>query len=259
MALRLALPLAGLLLLRQPAAAFRLIDRRDPTLAPSDSYIAAVGQTIFSDGGAEGGCCPTVPGGGADLGSSEGGGSCPGAEPLGALPPCKGSVEQAINATKMGNIANMESMMAAAAAKGAHIIVFSEGALGIADAKYKEGGKTVDDGGGVAAGGLAEPIPDPLASPTPLTPCDFTGEEAAAAPALVAASCAARRHKITVVYDTGDAVKCAPADPYNASEYCYQCPPEGSESPLPSIHPLEPARKRKVDRQTLARSQLLVN
>ena len=42
--------------------------------------------------------------------------------------------------------------------------------LGIADAKYRVGGKAVDDGGGVAAGGLAEPIPEPLNSPTPLTP-----------------------------------------------------------------------------------------
>jgi hypothetical protein len=55
-------------------------------------------------------------------------------------------------------MANFERMMAAAAAKGAQIIVFSEGALGIADGKYKAGGRLVDDGGGVA-GGTTSPRP----------------------------------------------------------------------------------------------------
>jgi hypothetical protein len=80
----------------------------------------------------------------------------------------------------------------------------------------------VDDGGGVAGGLLAEPLPEPLGAVGPIVPCDWTGAEAAAAPALVAISCAAKKHKIHVVYDTGDAVKCAPKDPYNSSEYCYQ-------------------------------------
>lgn len=197
-------------------SAFRLVDNRDPDLA--DSYIAAVGQTIFSDGGAGegGGCCP-----------SQTTGACPGAEPLGKLPPCNGTLAQAMNETKMGNLANFERMMEAAAAKGAQIIVFSEGALGIADGKYKSGGKMVDDGGGVAGGVLAEPIPEPIGSANPIVPCDFKGAAATAAPALVALSCAAKKYKIHVVYDTGDAVKCAPKDPYNSSEYCYQCPPEG--------------------------------
>eukprot|EP01052_Picozoa_sp_SAG31_P020821 SAG31_NODE_1582_length_7828_cov_9.088110_6_plen_460_part_00 len=132
-----------------------------------------------------------------------------------------------MNATKMGNVAKFERMMGAAAARGAQIIVFSEGALGIADGKYRSGGRMVDDGGGVAGGLLAEPIPEPLGAASPIVPCDFTGAEAAAAPALVSASCAAKKHKIHVVYDTGDAVKCSPKDPYNSSEYCYQCPPEG--------------------------------
>jgi hypothetical protein len=81
--------------------------------------------------------------------------------------------------------------------------------------------------GGCATGDLAEPLPEPLGAASPIVPCHFTGAEAAAAPALVAASCAARKHRITVVYDTGDAVKCAPQDPYNVSEYCHQCPLEG--------------------------------
>ena len=222
--MRMRRPL-GLLLLAASTSAFRLIDRRGPAGA-GDSYIAAVGQTIFSDGGAEGGCCPTVPSSTSPE-DGEHSGACPGAEPLGALPPCKGTPAQAMNATKMGNVATFERMMEAAAAKGAQIIVFGEGALGIADGKYKSGGKMVDDGGGVAGGLLAEPLPEPLGAVGPIVPCDWTGAEAAAAPALVAISCAAKKHKIHVVYDTGDAVKCAPKDPYNSSEYCYQCPPEG--------------------------------
>ena len=221
--MRARLGLLHLLGTAASVSAFRLIDRRDPALAAGDTYIAAVGQTIFSDGGAKGGCCPSVPGEGAEAAT----GACPGAEPLGHLPPCQGAPAQAMNETKMGNMANFERMMEAAAAKGAQIIVFSEGALGIADGKYKSGGKMVDDGGGVAGGLLAEPIPEPLGAASPIVPCEFTGAEAAAAPALVAASCAAKKHSIHVVYDTGDAITCAPKDPYNSSEYCYQCPPEG--------------------------------
>jgi predicted amidohydrolase len=146
---------------------------------------------------------------------------------MGDLPVCKGSAAQVANATKLGNVATMDRMMASAAAKGARIIVFAEGALGISSATYKKGNKSYNDGGGVAAGGLAEPIPEPLGVKTPIVPCDFIGDEASASPALVALSCSARKHKIVVVYDTGDLVKCAPSDPYNKSEYCWECPPEG--------------------------------
>ena len=41
-------------------------------------------------------------------------------------------------------------------------MVFSEGGLGIASSSYTRKGKTYNDGGGVAAGALAEPIPEPL-------------------------------------------------------------------------------------------------
>ena len=212
---------------------FRVVDRRrDRSTAAAeaaDTYIAAVGQTVFTDG--PGGCCPAFRSAvGKVHGEAEGGGthgSCGGAEPMGPLPACNGSAAQVANDSKLGNVATMDRMMAVAAAKGARIIVFAEGALGISSATYKIGTRSYNDGGGVAAGGLAEPIPEPLGVKTPIVPCDFIDDEAAASPALVALSCAARKHKIVVVYDTGDLVKCAPSDPYNASEYCWQCPPEG--------------------------------
>ena len=109
----------------------------------------------------------------------------------------------------MGNLANFERMMEAAASKGAQIIVFSDGCLGIADCKYKAGGKMVDDGGGVAGGVLAEPIPEPIGAASPIVPCDFKAAEAMAAPALVALSCAAKKHKIHVVTTTGRGQVCA--------------------------------------------------
>ena len=101
------MPRLGLLLLggAVSASAFRIIDRRDPAhlAAVGDSYIAAVGQTIFSDGGADGGCCPSVLGDDANADASR---ACPGAEPLGPLPPCVGTPAEAMNATKMGNISH---------------------------------------------------------------------------------------------------------------------------------------------------------
>lgn len=186
-----------------------------PGLHAGNSYVAAVAQTIFTDG--PGGCCPTATRS-----------SCPGAEPLGPLLPCNGTVAEVATATKLGNMKIFVRMMAAAKAKGAQIIVFSEGSLGIASATYERNGRRYNDGGGVAAGGLAEPIPEPLGAGATIVPCDWAGSRAAASPALVAASCAAKQHSLTVVYDTGDLVNCTHgANPYNVSEYCATCPPEG--------------------------------
>ena len=84
-------------------------------LDDSNSYVAAVAQTIFTDG--PGGCCPTA-------NAREG---CPGAEPLGPLPPCNGSEPDVALRTKLGNVAIFDRMMAAASKRGAQIIVFSEG------------------------------------------------------------------------------------------------------------------------------------
>ena len=115
--------------------------------------------------------------------------------------------------TKMGNVEKLRGHIAAAASHGAHIIVFSEGSLGIASYNH--------DGGGVASGGLAEAIPDNVGG----VPCTERG--LTSAPALQALSCAAREHNITVVYDTGDLVQCSPHNPFNSSLECGTCPTEG--------------------------------
>ncbi len=229
-AIRCIVACLALVIVLSPTTGFRIVDRRSDRStaaagAHDDTYIAAVGQTIFTDG--PGDCCPAFRSVVGNVDAKVKHGGCGGAEPMGDLPVCKGSAAQVANATKLGNVATMDRMMASAAAKGARIIVFAEGALGISSATYKKGNKSYNDGGGVAAGGLAEPIPEPLGVKTPIVPCDFIGDEASASPALVALSCSARKHKIVVVYDTGDLVKCAPSDPYNKSEYCWECPPEG--------------------------------
>lgn len=130
--------------------------------------------------------------------------------------------------TKMGNVARLGAHVAAAAAHGADIIVFSEGALGIASFNYldKKTNQTHGDGGGVASGELAEEIPDPrTASQTELNAC--TDPKApAATPALHAISCFAKQYNITIVLDMGDKQPCS-TYPYSPNITCSECPPEG--------------------------------
>lgn len=118
----------------------------------SNSYKAAVVQTVWTKGP---GCCPT------DFKTH-----CPGAEPVEGLTPCNGTAEQTGNLTKMSNVARLVSFIATAADNNADIVVFSEGALGIAGYSYKgSDGKMHGDGGGVASGDLAEYIGDPKKHP----------------------------------------------------------------------------------------------
>lgn len=122
--------------------------------------------------------------------------------------------------TKMGNVERFDYIIGVASFRGAQIIVFSEGALGI--------GAYHHDEGGVASGALAEYIPDVSkhAGP-PIIPCD-DDQLRKTSPALVGLSCSARRHRITVVTDMGDLVPCRPHNPFNASWQCATCPSEGS-------------------------------
>ena len=154
---------------------------------------------------------------------------CPGAEPVAGLHGCVGTQEEIAAAVKMGNVKRLVEHTAAASAHGADIIVFSEGALGIAGFSYTDrAGNTtrVQDGGGVASGGLAETIPDPaVAGAAALVPC--TDPRAAkATPALHAMSCAAKKHNITIVLDMGDKQPCS-AYPYSPNVTCSECPAEG--------------------------------
>ena len=209
--------LAALCLLRA-AAGVRLVRRAAaPGLGRGNSYVAAVAQTVWPDGA---NCCPQalVPspfaGGGAPV--------CVGAEPV-SLPVCAGNPAEIARRLKMGNVARMEVHIKAARGESADIIVFSEGALGIANFNTSAG---VPDNGGVASGGLAEPIPEPRDHPgRQIIPC-LDSATAASAPALHALSCLARRYNITVVFDMGDRVDCD-VDPYHSSVACSKCPPEG--------------------------------
>ena len=115
-----------------------------------NSYTAAVVQTVWPFGAD---CCP----GRVDARGC----GCAGAESLCGMKQCSGTQEQVANATKIGNVGRIENFISAAATAGAQIVVFSEGALGIGSFTYTAGGRTIKDGGGVASGGLAEPIPDP--------------------------------------------------------------------------------------------------
>ena len=168
------------------------------------------------------GCCPTGTGDTPE---------CPGAEPVVGLQACTGTQAEIAAAVKMGNVKRLVEHANAAAAHGADILVFSEGALGIAGFSYvdKADNKTQHgDGGGVASGGLAEAIPDPATvakGSAVLVPC--TDPHAPkATPALHAMSCAAKANNITIVLDMGDKQPCA-AYPYNPNVTCSECPPEG--------------------------------
>lgn len=215
-----------LLLLLLTAGGIRVVHRAhaprsllDGGSAVDSYYVAAVAQTVWPDGL---GCCPQalVPspfaGGGAPV--------CAGAEPL-SLKPCVGTPAEIALRLKMGNVARMEAHVSAARRHAADIIVFSEGALGIANFTTAAG---EPDYGGVASGALAEPIPDPQAAKKRgeiINPCLDPGA-AASTPALHALSCIARKHNITLVFDMGDRVPCSefPADP---RVRCSRCPLEG--------------------------------
>jgi len=122
--------------------------------------------------------------------------------------------------TKMGNAERFDYIIGVASFRGAQIVVFSEGGLGI--------GAYHHDEGGVASGVLAEYIPDVSRHDgPPIIPCD-DDQLRKTSPALVRLSCSARRHRITVVTDMGDLVSCSPHNPYNSSWQCATCPPEGS-------------------------------
>ena len=83
-----------------------------------------------------------------------------------------------------------------AAAKGVQIMVFAEGGLGIASQTYTRGGKTYNDGGGVAAGTLAEPIPEPLhAAAGSIVPCDWAGSVARVSGPFIRSLCPFRRSR----------------------------------------------------------------
>ena len=213
----LAMILAALaaLCLPRAAAGIRLVRRAAASgLGPDNSYVAAVAQTVWPDGA---GCCPQalVPSPFAGSGAPV----CVGAEPV-SLPVCVGTPAEVARRLKMGNIARMEVHIKAARAESADIIVFSEGALGIANFTTSAG---VPDNGGVASGGLAEPIPEPRGRH--IIPC-LDGSTVASAPALHALSCLARKYNITVVFDMGDKVGCD-VYPYHPSVACSKCPPEG--------------------------------
>ena len=175
-----------------------------PGLDASNSYVAAVAQTVFVSK-----CCPT-PNGNATTTAS-----CFCAAPLGPLAVCPGDDEARANAVKMANVAKVLNYTTQARALGAQIIVFAEGALGMA---------AYGDHGDVASGALAEPLPEPG-----VVPCNWPedGPLSASAPALRAISCSARDSNITIVYDMGDLVACAPENPYNRSLSCSECPDDG--------------------------------
>ena len=209
-AIRLAMALS--------ASSVRVVQQPTPSHHTShNAYTAAVAQTVFVDGPQ---CCPSPHPG------RPGGCGCSGSEPICGLPDCQGTEKQIATRTKMSNVARFAAMVGTAAGKGADIIVFSEGVLGIAGYHYADkSGTKHSDGGGVASGGLAERIPDPRLSKAKIVPCDDAAA-AAATPALHAFSCAAQLHKITVVLDMGDVQPCS-AYPFSKSVVCSECPPEG--------------------------------
>ena len=194
------------------APSFRVVRApAQPGLHAGNSYIAAVAQTIWADGAH---CC------GGKSGMKDG--QCVGAEPVVGLKPCTGTPAEVAMKIKMGNVQLLEPHVREAKRHSADIIVFSEGALGIAGFDNPQG---VNDEGGVASGDLAEFIPEPMDSTTPIIPCQDPAA-AAHSPALHAMSCMARHYNLTIVYDQGDKQNCS-VYPESPSKTCSKCPQEG--------------------------------
>ena len=182
-----------------------------------NSYKAAVVQTAFPCGPD---CCP----GPVD----PAGCGCAGAETFCGLKQCEGTQEQRASVSKLGNLQRIKTHIARAAAEGADIVVFSEGAFGIGNFHYEtEADQAVSDRGGCASGGLAERIPDPRGAPpgAPIVPC-LDQSASRATPALFAVSCAARAARTTVVFALGDVQPCS-IYPHDSAIVCSECPPEG--------------------------------
>eukprot|EP01079_Euglenida_sp_SAG-EU17-18_P003668 gene3668-4093_t len=107
--------------------------------------------------------------------------------------------------TRLANVAAFDVAAGQAKARGAQIIVFPELGLGVnEESRYYNAM-------------FGEPIPDPADTPG-ANPCAEAGKYNASAPALVAASCMARRHGIVAV------VGCTDAQPCSGDG----CPPGGS-------------------------------